>query len=351
MKIGQTDIGINHPTYFVADIAANHDGSLERAIELIKKAAEAGANAAKFQNFSAKTIVSSVGFRSLGKLSHQSDWGKDVYSVYDEASISLEWTLSLKDACHKEGIDYFTAPYDLAVIDYLDKHVSAWKVGSGDITWLDLIRELSTKQKPLLIATGASDLKDVARAVEVARENTNDIVLMQCNTNYTASTKNFRYVNLSVLRTFSKLYPDLVLGLSDHTPGHSTTLGAITLGARVIEKHFTDDSSRVGPDHKFSMSPGDWSEMVINARRLESALGDGTKRIEDNELETVVVQRRAMRAKKDIPAGEIIREDLFIPLRPCPCGSISPADFRRYIGKSLKRPLAEGHSLSSDDIQ
>lgn len=351
MKIGDTTIGSNHPAYFVADIAANHDGSIQRAVELIKLAAGAGANAAKFQNFSAKTIVSSVGFSHLGKLSHQSDWGKDVYSIYDEASISLEWTLTLKEACAKEGIEYFTSPYDLTIVDYLDDHVSAWKVGSGDITWLDMIRALSIKRKPLLIATGASSLDDVKRALNVAQENTKDIVLMQCNTNYTASIDNFKYVNLSVLESYSRLYPDLVLGLSDHTPGHATVLGAIALGARVIEKHFTDDPSRIGPDHKFSMSPNDWSEMVINSRRLESSMGDGIKRIEKNEQETVVVQRRAMRAKKDIDAGEIIREDLFVPLRPCPADSVSPAEFTQFIGKFIKKPIAEGHALTLDVIQ
>ena len=150
-KIGNSTIGDNYPTYFVADIAANHDGKLSRAIELIKICADSGANAAKFQNFKAETIVSDLGFKNLQKKqSHQSDWKKSVFEVYDAASISLEWTSNLKNACKCAGIDYFTAPYDINIVDQLNDFVEAWKIGSGDITWHELIEILSKKNKPVL---------------------------------------------------------------------------------------------------------------------------------------------------------------------------------------------------------
>ena len=124
-----------------------------------------------------------------------------------------------------------------------------------------------------------------------------DLALLQCNTNYTGSLENFKYINLNVLNTFKNIYPSMILGLSDHTPGHSTVLGAIALGARIIEKHFTDNCEREGPDHKFSMTPKTWKEMVDRSRELESSLGSGIKEIEKNELETVVLQRRSLRLK------------------------------------------------------
>ena len=129
-------------------------------------------------------------------------------------------------------------------------------------------------------------------AVDMIMSNNSNIALMQCNTNYTGNIDNFNYINLNVLKQFKKIYPKLILGLSDHTPYHSTVLGAISLGARIIEKHFTDDNSRVGPDHSFSMNPVAWKEMIERSRELENALGDGFKKIEDNEKETTIIQRR-----------------------------------------------------------
>ncbi len=300
---GQSEIGLNKPTYFIADIAANWDGSLERAKDLIYLCAEAGADAAKFQNFKAETIVSDYGFKSLAtgkQLSHQSSWKKSVFEVYEGASLPIEWTQELSDTCRDAGIDYFTSPYDLQQIEELDKHVCAWKIGSGDITWHEMIELLVSKDKPIFIASGASDIKDVELAMQILLKKKSEIVLMQCNTNYTASIENFKHIHLNVIKLYSEMYPDILLGLSDHTPGHSTVLGAITLGACVVEKHFTDDNSRVGPDHKFSMNPKTWREMVDRSRELEAALGKSKKFVAENEIETVVLQRRSIRAKKKI---------------------------------------------------
>ena len=148
-----------------------------------------------------------------------------------------------------------TTPYDYAAVDGVDCYVPAYKIGSGDITWTQFIEYVAKKAKPVLLATGAANIEDVIRAVECVIGNNKDIVLMQCNTNYTGSFDNLKYVNLNVLKFYANLYPGMVLGLSDHTPGHTTVLGAIALGARVIEKHFTDDNDRIGPDHAFSMNP------------------------------------------------------------------------------------------------
>ena len=350
ITIGNSLVGLEHPTYFIADIAANHDNSLEKALELIERCAAAGANAAKFQNFKASTIVSNQGFNELTNIkSHQSTWEKSVYEIYDEASISLEWTTHLKKKCDECGIDYFTAPYDLSFIESLDNFVCAWKVGSGDITWLELIEKLSKSTKPLLIATGASSMDDVKSAITIAQKNTKKLILMQCNTNYTGSLENFKYVNLNVLKSYQKEFSDVVLGLSDHTPGHATVLGAISLGARVIEKHFTDDNTRSGPDHKFSMNPSSWKEMVTRSRELENALGDGVKKVEHNELETYILQRRAVRATKNLKSGTFLTSKDLIPLRPCPEAGLVPSRQNDLIGKILTRDISKGELIKISD--
>ena len=306
IKIANKKIGGVNQTYFIADIAANHDSDLSRAKELIYLAAEAGADAAKFQHFKAETIVSDREFRKLGKqLSHQSNWKKSVFDVYKDASVNIDWNAELKKVCDSAGIHFFTTPYDLDIVDQIASDVPAIKIGSGDITWLAMVEKVAQKNKPYFLATGASNLEEVKAAVDLGLSLNKELILMQCNTNYTANLENFRYINLNVLKNYAKIFEG-VLGLSDHTHGHSTVLGAVTLGARVIEKHFTDDCSRIGPDHKFSMDPRTWREMIDRTRELELSLGDGVKKVGKNELETVIVQRRSICAASDISHGKYL---------------------------------------------
>jgi sialic acid synthase SpsE len=347
LKLGKRTVGLGHPTYFVADISANHDGDLDRAKLLIRLCSEAGADAAKFQNFRAPKIVSERGFQSLEKqLSHQSSWKKSVVQVYQDATLPWEWTPMLKQECEACGIEYFSAPYDLEAVDMLDPYVELFKIGSGDITWPQMLRKVAEKQKPVLLATGASDIEEVRRAVEEIYQINSQLVLMQCNTNYTASLENFRSIHINVLTTYRAMFPEAVLGLSDHTPGLATVLGAVAMGARVIEKHFTDDDRRDGPDHPFSMTPAAWREMVDRTRELEYALGSPLKHVAENEQETVVVQRRCLRAAQDLPAGTVLRPEMLEALRPAPREAVTPFEITRVIGRKLTRDLRSGEHLT-----
>lgn len=347
IRIADRLIGESHPTYFVADIAANHDGSLERAKLLIRLAKEAGADAAKFQNFRAPKIVSDYGFRQMGsQLSHQASWKKSVFEVYQDASIPFEWTPILKEECDKVGIHYFSSPYDFEATDFLDPYVPAYKIGSGDITWLEEIERIARKGKPVLLATGASDIGEVQKAVRLILSINPKLVLMQCNTNYTASLENFNHIHLRVLETYRVMFPQVILGLSDHTPGHATVLGAVALGARVIEKHFTDDNNREGPDHKFAMNPQSWADMVENTRQLERSLGSPDKVVAENEKDTVIVQRRCLRAARDVKAGEVFTRDMIDVLRPATPGAISPYDIPSVIGCRALVDIPVGRELT-----
>jgi sialic acid synthase SpsE len=352
LEIQGKKIGGEYPTYFIADIAANHDGDLSRAIDLIYLAAESGADAAKFQHFNADTIVSDFGFKAIGdKQSHQAGWKKSVFEVYSDASVSLDWTETLKETCDKAGIAFFTSPYSVDIVDHIDPFVPAYKIGSGDITWIEMVEYIASKQKPYILASGASTADEVLRAVTAAVEINPMLCLMQCNTNYTASLENFKFIQLRVLNTYREMFPGLVLGLSDHTPGLATVLGAVSLGARMIEKHFTDDETRNGPDHKFSMSPIGWRDMVDRTRELEFALGSGVKRVEGNEKQTVLLQRRAIRLKQDLPAGAELTRNALVFLRPCPEDGLPPYFIDKFVGRKVRRNLRVGEHLRWEDIE
>lgn len=292
ITIGDRVISEESPSFFIADIASNHDGDLCRALDLIHMAASVGADAVKFQHFLADEIISEDGFQKLGKQSHQSCWPLSVYETYKKYELNRKWTEILADEAEKAGIVFMSTPYDLPAVEHLDPYVPAWKIGSGDFGWLPLLDAIVTTGLPIIMATGATDEAEILSVMNYLNGKRSQIALMQCNTSYTGNNENFKFINLRVLNWMRETFPGMTLGLSDHTHGHATVLGAVTLGARLIEKHFTDDNSRTGPDHTFSMNPRSWCDMVLRTRELEAALGDGIKRVEENEKETRILQRR-----------------------------------------------------------
>jgi N-acetylneuraminate synthase len=387
VKVGNHNVGVDHPVYFIADIASNHNGDLKHAKELIHACAESKVDAVKMQNFNAETIVSDFGFKNLDVIkTHQSAWKTSVFDSYKAASIPFEWTLELKELTEKLGMDYFTSPYSLELSKAVEPYISAFKLGSGDITWHEQIKLMASFNKPLLIATGASNLDEVKKAMSVALESSNDIILMQCNTNYTANKKEdisvtkdrFSNINLKVLETFSKIWPEVPLGLSDHTHGDLTVLGAVGLyNCSAVEKHFTLDNTKIGQDHSFSMMPNEWLSMVENTEVLRKEIkksdsfeercqkikniakegefldliiGDGVKKLSENEENTVIVQRRSVRANRDLPLGTIITNEDLEVLRPCPKDAFPPYLKNEIIGKKLKRELPRGDYFIQADL-
>lgn len=387
VKINNKKIGIKEPVYFIADIASNHNGDLVHAKELIHACAESRVDAVKMQNFSADSIVSDFGFKNLGGVkTHQSNWNTSVFDSYKAASIPFEWTLELKELCDTLGLDYFTSPYSIEIVKAVAPYLSAFKLGSGDITWHREIEEMASYDKPVIIATGASDLSEVKMAMTVALRNNAQIVLLQCNTNYTASKKEdialtkerFSNINLKVLETYAKLWPGVPLGLSDHTHGDLTVLAAVGLyNCSAVEKHFTLDNSKTGQDHAFSMMPNEWLSMVNNTEKLKDEIrvedsfkirfdkvikyaedaefldliiGDGKKVVAENEKNTTIVQRRAIRANHILAKGTIIKETDLTVLRPCPIEALPPYQMKEIIGKKMKRNIEEGDFIKKSDL-
>jgi sialic acid synthase SpsE len=190
----------------------------------------------------------------------------------------------------------------------------------------------------------------VQRAVHAILKINPQLVLMQCNTNYTASPANYDHLHINVLKTYAAMFPEVILGLSDHTHAVAPVLGAVALGARVIERHFTDSNDREGPDHKFAMNPQNWAHMIEETRLLERALGLPDKFIASNEEQTAIVQRRCLRAARDIRAGEVFSRAMIDVLRPATPGAIKPSEIQAVIGARALRDLPAGKELRWLDL-
>lgn len=344
IKIGKKYVGDGCPTYVIAEIGSNFDGSFERAKYLIDLAKKAGCDAAKFQSFKADKIVSKSAFSM--KTSFQAKWDKPVYDVYQGAEFPRKWHKDLRDYCHKSKIEFFSSPYDIEAVELLEElDIPAYKIGSGDVNHLELLEYIAKKGRPMIIGTGASTIGEVETAVETVRATGNeDLILLQCITNYPSP---FEDAHIRAMVTLRQAFETLV-GYSDHTPGSVVPLGAVALGACLIEKHFTCDKTRKGPDHPFAMDYEDMSSMVRDIRNLEKALGTGKKRVEPSERETVVLQRRGLVAARDLAKGAKLTTANVTSLRPHK--GLKPTEKGYVLGRKLKKGLKKGDPIAMESL-
>ena len=347
ITINNRELGATDETYIIAEIGSNFDGEKHRAKKLIDLAAECGADAAKFQAFKAEKIVSAHGFEGL-KTGFQEDWDKSVYETYQEAELPRQWIGELAEYCREQGIDFLCTPYDKEAVNLLaDVGMPAFKIGSGDITWHSLLKHVAKQDVPIILATGASTLAEVEQAVNVIESaGTDELILLQCVTNYPSE---FESANIRAMSAMAETF-DIPVGYSDHTPGSTVPLGAVSRGACVIEKHFTDDKSREGPDHSFAMNPQEFDEMVTHIRNLNKALGSSRKTVYDEEDTTIVLQRRCLRAAKDIKSGTKIRDEDVVALRPSPDDGLEPMYRDTVVGRTATTDISEGDYFSWEKI-
>ena len=356
LRIGKRLIGIGHPTYVIAEIGSNFDGSLARAKHLARMSKAAGADAFKIQSFTAPKIVSGVGFKDL-KIAFQAKWDKSVVEVYRAAEFPREWLKDISDYCRKIEIDFFSSPYDTEAVDLLEGiGVPAYKLGAGEIDNLEFIEYVAKKRKPVIISAGAATLDEIRLAVDVMRKAGNyKLILLQCVTNYPSPVAD---ANLRAMVAICDEF-QVPVGYSDHTIGKeggaddplgglTVPLGAVALGACVIEKHVTDDRSRKGPDHPFAVTMSEFSSMIQGIRAMEAALGDGQKRVMPSEKQTVIIQRRGMYAAKDISKGEKIRRDSIVHLRPAV--GLRPPLIKKVVGAKARRAIKAGHAIRQRDV-
>lgn len=347
IKIGKRLVGEGQPALIIADIGANFDGNLTKAKKLALAVKQAGGDVVKIQSFLADKIVSAKGFSSMSLKGVHGSWKKPVDQIFREAEFPRKWHKDFFSYCRKIGIAVSSSPYDFEAVDLMDKlGVDFYKIGSGDITWHEMLKYIAKKKKPLILATGASDLSEISDAVKAIKQTGNkNLILLQCITNYPSKIES---ANINVLKTFKKKF-GTIIGYSDHSPGDIVVLGAIALGAKVIEKHFTLNKKDKGPDHPHSMEPREFAEMVKKIRQMESALGSGRKMVEKEESETVIVQRRGLYVKRNIKSGERIKEKDIDILRPA-LGAL-PNFKKIVVGKKTTRNIKVGEPLKWEDIQ
>ncbi|MBI4065727.1 N-acetylneuraminate synthase family protein [Candidatus Kaiserbacteria bacterium] len=356
IKIGKRRVGQGHPVYVIAEIGSNFDGSLARAKKLAKLCKEAGADAFKIQNFKAPKIVSAEGFKNL-QVAFQAKWDKPVVEVYKAAEFPREWLKSISDHCKKINIDFISSPYDTEAVDLLEKiNVPAHKLGAGEIDNYEFINYVARTGKPVIISVGAATMDEIAQAVATVRKaGNNKLILLQCVTNYPSPVAD---ANLRAMVEIGKKF-NVLVGYSDHTIGAeggaddplgglTVPLGAVALGACVIEKHVTDDRRRKGPDHPFALTMPELKRMIQGIRAMEAALGDGKKRVMPSEKQTVVIQRRGMYARHGIKKGEKITRGMIVFLRPAV--GLRPPMIKKVVGKRAKRALKTGQPILKEDV-
>lgn len=340
VKIGRRRVGAGEPCYIIAEAGVNHNGSMETARQLVAAAAEAGADAVKFQSYKTKAIVTG----SAPKADYQKK-NAGAYDTQEQMLAALELTddeqAGLSRFASMQGIDFLSTPFDLESARMLRAlGVNAFKVSSGCLTYRSLLVEIASYGLPVILSTGMATMDEVGAAVGTLRDSgSGDIVLLQCVTDYPAD---IRSVNLRAMpllgREFGALY-----GYSDHTVGDEAVLAAVALGACVIEKHLTLDRSGKGPDHAASMMPGEFKTMVARIRRVEASLGVERKEPAEIELINRGICRYSVVAARPIKAGAVLAECDLTAKRPGT--GISPAEMERLIGHRVLEDIAADELL------
>jgi N-acetylneuraminate synthase/N,N'-diacetyllegionaminate synthase len=331
IRIGDKIVGEGQPVFFIAEAGINHDGKLSQALELVERAKEARADAVKFQTIKADSLCSkrSKNYELFKNLElRKSDWAK------------------IAEKARNSGIMFFSSPFDEESVNLLDDlGVPAFKVASGDLTHLPLLKYIARRNKPIILSTGMSRLSEVDEALNtIYGEGNRDVVLLHCVVNYPT---NARDANLKAIKTLEQAFA-LPVGFSDHSLGTLLSLAAVCLGARVIEKHFTLHNGLPGPDHKLSLNPAEFAAMVSDIRVVEQAFGDGIKVPRESELEAMKSGRRSITARMDIPAGATITPDMLKISRPGT--GIEPKFLDLVIGKKAKAQIQEDEALTWSKI-
>ncbi|MDA9802506.1 pseudaminic acid synthase [Gammaproteobacteria bacterium] len=340
MKIGKKNIDKESPAFIIAELSANHNGSIQVAIETIKAAKKAGADCVKFQTYTADTIT----------LDHKSDYfkitqgtvwdGNYLYDLYKKAYTPWEWHEQLFKVCTDEGLEFFSSPFDFTAVDFLETlNVPAYKIASFEITDIPLIEFVASKMKPIILSTGVANFEDIKLAVDTCREVGNeDIALLKCTSSYPAPLDE---ANMMMIKDLSDKF-NVISGLSDHTMGFIAPITSVVLGGKIIEKHFILDKSIGGPDASFSMDPQEFKAMVDSVRDAEASLGSIDYNLTEKQLKGREFSR-SLFAVENIEAGEIITNKNIRSIRPG--HGLHPKYLKKIIGLKIKKKISRGTPL------
>jgi len=330
IKIGNKLIGEGEPCFVIAEAGVNHNGNINLAKKLIDTAKEAGADAVKFQTFKAENVVienaemAEYQKKNIGRSETQ-------LKMIKRFELGYKDFIELKKYCDRKKITFLSTPHSEDAIGFLEPLVPAYKIGSGDLTNLPFLEKIAKKKKPIILSTGMANLSEVRGTVRtIKKQGNNKIILLHCTTNYPCPLEE---VNLKAMLTLKREF-NLPVGYSDHTLGILVPIMAVTLGAKVIEKHFTLNKNLPGPDHKASLEPKELKEMVKVIRNVEETLGSGVKKPTKSEEKIKKVARKSIIAKVDIQKGTKIISDMLIIKRPGI--GIEPKYFDKVVGKIAK---------------
>lgn len=346
MKIGNKQIGGNNPCFIIAELSANHNGSLDVAIETIRAAKKTGADAIKLQTYTPDTMTIDVNNDHF-QITGGTLWdGKTLYELYGEAYTPWEWHARLFEVAKEEGLICFSSPFDITAVDFLEElNVPAYKIASFEIQDIPLIEYAASKGKPIIISTGIAEEEDIQLAVDICRSvGNNDIILLKCTSSYPAP---FELANLNTIPDLKKRF-GVEVGFSDHTYGSLAPTVATTLGAKVIEKHFILDKLIGGPDADFSLDVKEFTELVSKVRDTEKLLGKVSYEVSE-KVKNNRKFARSLFVIKDVKAGDVINTDNVRSIRPG--YGMHPKYYNAILGKTFLLNTKAGTPLESNLIQ
>jgi N,N'-diacetyllegionaminate synthase len=346
IRINARKIGDDEPCYIIAEAGVNHNGDINLAKKLIKAAAKSGADAVKFQTFTADSIAT----KTAGKAAYQkksSDASESQYAMLKRLELSLDAFTILADYAKKNNIEFLSSPFDCKSAELLESiGISAYKIPSGEITNIPLLEQIGSYKKPVILSTGMANMDEIRDGISVIRRGgAKEVILLHCVTSYPAPLES---ANLKMITTLYNTFK-VPVGFSDHTQGIVASLLARALGACVIEKHFTLDRKMPGPDHKASLEPAELTDLVQNVRLAESALGDGVKSISKTEAAIRKIARKSLVAATVIPNGTRITRDMIDMKRPGT--GIEIKYLKRVMGKRACKVIKKDTVLQWDMLQ
>lgn len=341
IRIGDRTVGKGHPVYVIAEIGSNHDSDINKARDLIRAAAEAGADAFKMQSFTAEGLLNPL------KPDERGEWvAHPAYPVIERLTVPEGWHSELKEFGKSIGITFLSAPFDSGRAELLKGlGMEAFKIASGDLTNEPLLRQIAGYNRPVILSTGASYLSEVRRAVEVLEgAGCDEIALLHCSSLYPPL---YEEVNVRAMVTLKKEF-SCAVGFSDHTPGNTVPIAAVSLGASIIEKHITLDRNAEGPDHPYAMEAGEFKAMVAEIRNLEKALGSGVKEPSKSEMAERVGARRSIYTTVDIHKGAKISPEMLKLVRHA--YGLEPRDLNEVVGMTVTKDLRKDMPLHREDV-
>ena len=332
-RIRNRNTGNGAHVFVIADIGANHNGDLLQAKKLIRLAASCGVDAVKFQSYRADHFISKK-------------YNPDGYNLITKNQIPLEWNKILKDYCEKKGVLFMTTPFDTSMVDYLEKlKVACYKIASCDITFVRLLRRVAETGKPVILSTGGSSMDEISNAMQIFRKARNNmVVLLHAVVNYPCD---YKEINLRFMPELGKKFSTLY-GLSDHSPGIEVGIAAAVLGAKVIEKHFTEDRRQKGSDHTCSLEPEEMEYLVRSIRNVEESMGKSVKKINPTEKTRMKRARRGIYADGNIKKGDFITENNILELRPK--SNVGAGEIDCIVGVKAKKDIKKGDKIHKADL-